>query len=80
MKKLNKTIFALGAVAVSLTTLNSCIEETEPTSVATTKQIAASSAATEALVMAQPAYFNHLWDEDRHYSFGYGAIDRKSVV
>jgi hypothetical protein len=74
MKKLNKTIFALGAVAVSLTTLNSCIEETEPTSVATTKQIAASSAATEALVMAQPAYFNHLWDEDRHYSFGYGAI------
>lgn len=60
--------------AVSLTVLNSCIEETEPTSVATSKQISQSASATEALLMAQPAYFNHLWDEDRHYSFGYGAI------
>ena len=73
MKRLNKTIIALSAVAC-LTTLNSCIEETEPTSVATTKQIAQSSSATEALLMAQPAYFNFLWDGDRHYSFGYGAM------
>lgn len=74
MKRLNKTIFTLAAAVVSLVTLNSCIEETEPTSVATTKQIAESSSATEALLMAQPAYFNFLWDEDRHYSFGYGAM------
>ena len=73
MKRFNKTIFALVAVA-GLTTLNSCIKETEPTSVATTNQIAQSSSATQALLMAQPAYFNHLWDEDRHYSFGYGAM------
>ena len=52
----------------------SCIEETEPTSVATTKQISESASATEALLMAQPAYFNLLWDNDRHYSFGYGAM------
>ena len=74
MKRLNKTIFTLAAAVVSLATLNSCIEETEPTSVATTQQIAESSSATEALLMAQPAYFNLLWDEDRHYSFGYGAM------
>jgi len=74
MKRLNQTIFAIVASTVSLTSLNSCIEETEPTSVATTKQIGESASATEALLMAQPAYFNLLWDEDRHYSFGYGAM------
>ncbi|MCH5311668.1 MAG: RagB/SusD family nutrient uptake outer membrane protein [Prevotella sp.] len=74
MKKLNKKIFTLGMAAVGLTTLNSCIEETEPTSVATSTQISQSSSATEALVMAQPAYFNHLWSDERHYSFGYGAM------
>lgn len=74
MKRLNKSIITLGMAAFGLTMLNSCIEETEPTSVATSKQIAESSSAIEGLVMAQPAYFNNLWDEDRHYSFGYGAM------
>ncbi|MBR1415841.1 MAG: RagB/SusD family nutrient uptake outer membrane protein [Prevotella sp.] len=74
MKRLNKIVFGLGILLMGLSSLSSCIEETEPTSYATTDQVAQSSSATEALLMAQPAYFNHLWDEDRHYSFGYGAM------
>ena len=73
MKRYFKSILSAGLFSLALVN-TSCIEETEPTSVATTKQIAESASATEALLMAQPAYFNHLWDEDRHYSFGYGAM------
>ena len=73
MKRYIKSMMTVGLFSLALVN-TSCIEETEPTTVATTKQIAESASATEALLMAQPAYFNHLWDEDRHYSFGYGAI------
>ena len=73
MKRYIKSILGVGLFSLALVN-TSCIEETEPTSVATSKQISESSSATEALLMAQPAYFNLLWDEDRHYSFGYGAM------
>ena len=51
MKRYIKSL--LGAGLFSLALVNtSCIEETEPTSVATSKQISESSSATEALLMA----------------------------
>ena len=73
MKRYIKSMMTIGLFSLALVN-TSCIEETEPTSVATTKQISESASATEALLMAQPAYFNLLWDNDRHYSFGYGAM------
>lgn len=76
MKRYIQSIMGICLATVCLTTATSCIEETEPTSVATTDQIEESSSASEALLMAMPAYFNHLWDEDRHYTFGYGAMMR----
>lgn len=73
MKRTNKTLSIIAAAAFGLTVLNSCIEETEPTTVATVDQISNSSSAADAMAMAMPAYFNKVWDEDRHFSFGYGA-------
>lgn len=74
MKAIYKSFLGLAVAALFTVTFTGCIEETEPTDVATEKQIAASSSATKALLMAMPAYFNNLWDEDLHYSFGYGAM------
>ncbi|MBR1934336.1 MAG: RagB/SusD family nutrient uptake outer membrane protein [Prevotella sp.] len=80
MKKIYKSIFGAGLVALSVASLTSCIDETEPTTVATTDQIAESSSAAEALMMAMPAYFNEAasyedWiDDGSHFPFGYGAI------
>ena len=76
MKKINKLFVALAVAGVTMTSFNSCIEETQPTDVATVDQVERSSLAAEALLMAMPAYFNHIWDEDRHWSWGYGAIMR----
>ena len=73
MKRYIKSLMTVGVFSLALVNTG-CIEETEPTAYATTEQIERSSSATEALLMAQPAYFNHLWDDDYHYSFGYGAI------
>ncbi|MBR4366793.1 MAG: RagB/SusD family nutrient uptake outer membrane protein [Bacteroidaceae bacterium] len=74
MKTLYRSILGLAVAALFTSTFTGCIEETEPTSVATEKQIAESAQASKALLMAMPAYFNSLWDEDLHYSFGYGAM------
>ena len=74
MKRFNHYIFAAGLAALSLTSLTSCIDETEPTQYATENQVKQSSSAAEALLSAMPAYFNTIWDEDRHWSFGYGAM------
>ena len=74
MKTIYKSFLGLAVAAMFTVTFTGCIEETEPTDVATEKQIAESSSAAKALLMAMPAYFNKLWDEDLHYSFGYGAM------
>lgn len=78
--KIYKSIFGLCVAAVSLSSLTGCMEETEPTTVATEKQIQQSSSASDAFLMAMPAYLNHLnatladdpysW----HAVFGYGAM------
>lgn len=76
-KKLYKSALLLGTVSFCLSSLTGCIEETEPTTVATEKQIQESSSATEALLSAMPAYFNttseSIIDNGWHYPFGYGA-------
>ena len=76
MKRYIKSILGISLATVCLSTVTSCIEETEPTAYATVDQVATSSSASEALEMAQPAYFNNLYDDDYHYSFGYGAMMR----
>ena len=78
--KIYKSIFGLCVAAVSLSSLTGCMEETEPTTVATEKQIQQSSSASDAFLMAMPAYFNHfnatLADDPYvwHAVFGYGAM------
>ena len=58
----------------SLTLVNtSCMEDVMPTNLAIDEQIAASSSAAEALVMAMPAYSNDVWDTSSHCYFGYPA-------
>lgn len=77
MKIYNLLISGVCIAAFSLTTLTGCIEETEPTTVATEKQIKESSSATSALLMSLPAYFNYydegIVEREWHYPFGYGA-------
>ena len=78
--KIYKSIFGLCVAAVSLSSLTGCMEETEPTTVATEKQIQQSSSASDAFLMAMPAYFNHfnatLADDPYswHAVFGYSAM------
>lgn len=75
MKK--SIIYGISALTLAASTmsLTSCIEETEPTSGATTEQVAQSSSATEALLMAIPAYSTARYFSARaDWAFGYGAI------
>ena len=81
MKRLYKSILCLALVATVSMSFTSCMDETEPTDEATTKQIEKSSSAAQALLMAMPAYFNNAsqftsWidDDGNHFPFGYGAI------
>ena len=55
--------------------LTGCIDETEPANgIATEKQVGESSSATEALVMAMPAYCHTRSWSDRHSNWGYGSF------
>ena len=75
MKK--SLIYGLSALTLVASTmsLTSCIEETEPTRSATTSQVQQSSSATEALLMAIPAYSTASYFSSRNdWAFGYGAL------
>ncbi|MCI6550339.1 MAG: RagB/SusD family nutrient uptake outer membrane protein [Prevotella sp.] len=81
MKSIYQSIFSLSLIFCGTLTLTGCMDETEPTTVATSKQIAESSMAAHASLMALPAYFNETerfkdWidDDGIHYCFGYGAM------
>lgn len=75
MKSLNKYMFGLGFAAISLGSFTSCIDETVPANgIATEKQVGKSSTATEAMVMAMPAYCHTRPWSDRHNNFGYGSF------
>ena len=52
----------------------SCIEEVEPTSYATEKQVSKSSAATDALLSAMTSQQNTIWSGDVGYGWGLGSI------
>ena len=63
---------------MGFTMLTGCLDETEPESATVTeKQVQESTLATEAAVLAMPAYLNHyddaIVDRGWHYPFGYGA-------
>ena len=78
MKRYIKSIMTAGLFTLALVN-TSCIEETEPTSVATQAQAERSSSATKAQAMAIPAQFNAI-DEDYidnnswHAVFGYPSM------
>lgn len=75
MKSLNKYMFGLGFAAISLGSFTSCIDETVPANgIATEKQVGKSSTATEAMVMAMPAYCHTMPWSDRDNNFGYGSF------
>jgi hypothetical protein len=78
MKKISKLLLTTVIVATTGMIFTSCIDETEPTSVATVDQIAESTSAAEANLMGLPAMFNLLSstfeDIGWHFPFGYGAI------
>ncbi len=75
MKKI--LIYSISALFLTIPTvsLTSCIDETEPTSQATTAQVQKSASATEALLMAIPAYSTAQYFSSRYdWAFGYGAL------
>lgn len=75
MNKIYKFVLACGVVAINLTSLTGCIEETTPTSYATTDQMAESSSATDALLSAMPASLSQVWrTSGADYSWGYGSL------
>lgn len=73
---MKKNIFVNMAIAVvSLSTLTGCLEETFPANgIATEDQVGESGSATEALVMAMPAYCHTVNWDDLHMCFGYGSM------
>lgn len=73
MKKMNKNILGLVAIAASMFAFTSCVEETFPTDMATDEIVAASAAATEGLANGMPAYLVDVWTTDNHMFFGYPA-------
>lgn len=77
MKNISKLI--VGVCCSASVLMTGCIDETFPTNVATSEQLASSSKATEALLWAIPAYVNNYGTvstsaDARHYDFGYGAM------
>ena len=78
MKRYIKSIMTVGLFSLVLVN-TSCIEETEPTSVATQAQAERSSSATKAQAMAIPAQFNaidndYIDNNSWHAPFGYPAM------
>lgn len=73
-KKIYRSVIGLAVAAVSMSTLTGCMEETEPTTVATDKQIQESTTSAESFLMAMPAYLNNYNSTFSHRSFGYGAM------
>lgn len=72
-----KTIYkSLLAVVVATPALTGCLDEATMTSGATQDQLASSSKAVEALLWANPAYFNtfNLMDASQGYDWGYGSL------
>lgn len=77
MKKINKYFVGASLAALTLMSFSSCIKEVEPYSAtATEEQVESQSTATEGLLMAMPAYFNHYNSgfRNQHYAFAYGAM------
>lgn len=74
MKKINKSILAVGLATLSVMSFTSCQDEVLPqSSTATSEQVSASSKATSGLLWAMPAFFNDA-DDAYHFEFGYGAM------
>ena len=72
MKRYIKTMFLVGLSSLTLVP-TSCIDEVEPTDVASEEAIGRSALATEGLLMGMPMYLNAA-DDDYHFQFGYGCM------
>lgn len=73
MKRYIKSILLVGLSTLVLVN-TSCIDEIEPTSVASEELIGRSAMATEGLLMGMPMYLNAYTDDGNHYKFGYGCM------
>ena len=81
MIKIKNSILGVGLAFASLSTFTGCIDETQPTDMATSDQVSQSASAVEGLVMAMPAFFNNLnidfYSPTRYdFNFGYGSMIR----
>lgn len=79
MKNLYKSILGAGMIAITLSTMTGCMDETEPTTVATDAQVQSSPAAAKGFLMGMAANFNYAtffdsWADAGHCYFGYGSI------
>ena len=78
MKQILKYIVAVCCSSMIL--FSGCIEDTFPTSGATSEQLGSSAKATEALLWAIPAFMNNFntlnrgSNEEEHFDWGYGSI------
>lgn len=72
MKKHIKSIMTVGLLSLTLVNTG-CMKDVMPTDIAIDEQVAASSSAAEAMVMAMPAYANDVWSTTSHCYFGYPA-------
>lgn len=74
MKKISK--FIVSICCASSIIFTGCIDETVPTSVASSEQLASSAKATEALLWAMPAFANNFATLSSSYAYdwGYGSI------
>lgn len=74
MKKILSYGLSAAFITVSVASLTSCIDDTEPTDSVTKEQVAETNSATDYLVQAIPAYMLKYWNSDYHNSWGYPAI------
>lgn len=59
-KKIYRSMAGLVVAGICMSSFTSCMEVTEPNSVATEDQIQNSSSSAESFLMAMPAYFNQV--------------------
>lgn len=73
MKKIYKSLLAATLLAPVLT---GCIEEVQPTNAISEEQLTSSSKATEAIVWAMSAFYNHYatYSSSYHYDYGYPSV------
>lgn len=72
-KKIYRSVVSLLVAGVCMTSFTGCMEQTEPTNIATEGQIQNSPSSAESFLMAMPSFLNTVYSNGWHFPFGYGA-------